>query len=94
MTIACPKCSADISDSWQDDEPDVGVIGGWYCDACDVGYAEHELSDCGSDDDVIVAAPPRDPSQPIGVPVSQLSGRPGQPGYNEWLRISKSWGHE
>jgi hypothetical protein len=33
----CPKCGADISDSWQDYEPDVGIMSaGWYCDACDL----------------------------------------------------------
>lgn len=94
MTIWCPKCDADITDSWQDDEPDVGIVGGWYCEACDTGYGEHELGDVGHDDDVIVAPPARDPSQPIGIPISQLSGRPGHAGYDAWLRLCKSWGHE
>lgn len=30
----------------------------------------------------------------FGTPASELSGRPGQPGHAEWLRISRSWGHE
>lgn len=29
-----------------------------------------------------------------GTPISQLSGRPGQPGYDEFVRIAKSWGHD
>ncbi len=29
-----------------------------------------------------------------GTPLSQLSGRPGHPGYAEFCRIAKSWGHE
>lgn len=33
----CPKCGADISDSWQDVEPDVGIMSaGFYCEACDL----------------------------------------------------------
>lgn len=34
--MTCPKCGADISDSYQPDEPDVGIVGGYYCDACDL----------------------------------------------------------
>lgn len=31
--------------------------------------------------------------QPIGTPLSQLSGRPGEPGYDEFCRIARSWGY-
>jgi hypothetical protein len=27
-----------------------------------------------------------------GTPISQLSGRPGRPGFDEFCRISESWG--
>lgn len=30
----------------------------------------------------------------LGTPISQLSGRPGHPGYDEFCRIAQSWGHE
>lgn len=30
----------------------------------------------------------------FGTPISQLSGRPGEPGYGEFCRIARSWGHE
>jgi len=30
----------------------------------------------------------------IGTPLSQLSGRPGHPGYNEFCRIARSWGYD
>jgi hypothetical protein len=33
-------------------------------------------------------------SRPLGTPLSQISTQPGQPGYEEWLRISRSWGYE
>jgi hypothetical protein len=30
----------------------------------------------------------------FGTPISQLSGRPGHPGYEEFCRIARSWGHD
>ncbi len=42
----CPKCKADIGDSYQGDDPDVGISAGYYCDTCDEGYsAEYESHD-------------------------------------------------
>lgn len=36
-TVECPKCKADISDSYQPAEPDVGIMrSGWFCDVCDL----------------------------------------------------------
>lgn len=29
-----------------------------------------------------------------GTPISQLSGRPGQPGFDEFCRIARSWGYD
>ena len=34
------------------------------------------------------------PPQPLGTPLSQLSARPGEPGYAEFCRIARSWGYE
>ena len=36
---------------------------------------------------------PAGPRQ-LGTPLSQLSGRPGEPGYQEFKRIAQSWGYE
>ena len=30
----------------------------------------------------------------LGTPISQLSGRPGDPGYEEFCRIARSWGYD
>jgi hypothetical protein len=30
----------------------------------------------------------------LGTPISELSGRPGHPGYAKFVDIAKSWGHE
>lgn len=32
--------------------------------------------------------------RPLGTPISQLSGRPGEPGYEEFTRIARSWGYD
>lgn len=31
--------------------------------------------------------------RPLGTPISQISGRPGHQGYEEFVRIAQSWGH-
>lgn len=43
----CPKCDRDISDTFQEAEPDVGIAtSGWYCDNCDLFVeAEDDESD-------------------------------------------------
>lgn len=89
----CPKCEADISDSYEPDDPSVGISGGWYCDACDLAVGDDGHYE-GFDDDVSIAAPPRAPGEKIGTPISELSGRPGHPGYAEFKRIAKSWGYD
>jgi hypothetical protein len=30
----------------------------------------------------------------LGTPISQLSGRPGHSGYEEFCRIARTWGYE
>lgn len=30
----------------------------------------------------------------LGTPISQLSGRPDHPGYEEFCRIARSWGYD
>lgn len=49
--VDCPKCKADISDSYQGAEPDVGIMGGgWYCDACDLAVLDEDGSESHDDD--------------------------------------------
>jgi len=43
----CPKCGEDITDSYQEQDDDVGIGGGWYCDACELPV---EDEDPGYDD--------------------------------------------
>ena len=31
---------------------------------------------------------------PLGTPISELSGRPGEPGFQKFSDIAKSWGYE
>lgn len=97
----CPKCDADISESYEPDDPSVGINGGWYCDACDLPIGEWEVAREPLEDDVGV--PPADRSQPIGTPISELSGQPGPKNdighpdharYAEFCRIARSWGYD
>lgn len=90
--VDCPKCNADISDSYEPDDWSVGVVGGYYCADCDIAVGEDDYQPM--DDDVVIGPAPRDPDKPLGTPISELSGRPGQPGYAEFCRIAKSWGHD
>jgi hypothetical protein len=101
MSLNCPKCDADISDSYEPDDPSVGIVGGWYCDACDLPIGEHEVERQHFDDDVPI--PPIDRSRPLGTPLSELSGQPGPKDdighpdharYAEFCRIAKSWGYD
>lgn len=42
----CPKCEQDISDTYQEYDPSVGIMsGGWYCEACDLAVPEEDEPD-------------------------------------------------
>ena len=41
----CPKCGADISESYQPAEYDVGIHAGWFCDACDIAISDDDGGD-------------------------------------------------
>lgn len=88
----CPKCDADISDSYEPDDWSCGINEGWYCEACDLGVAgwEHPREPMEGD----VGIPPANPAERPGTPISELSGRPGHKGYAEFARIAKSWGFD
>jgi hypothetical protein len=36
----CPKCGADIGETYEPDDWSVGTNAGWYCDACDIGVGD------------------------------------------------------
>lgn len=91
----CPKCNADVSDTYEPYDYECGIVAGWYCDACNLGIGEDEVSREPLPDDVpIMSAKEFRDDRSLGTPLSELSGRPGEPGYAEWCRISKSWGFD
>jgi hypothetical protein len=100
----CPKCDADIGQSYEPDDPSVGVCGGWYCDACDLAIGEHEVAREPMEYDVpITTAKDVRGDRPLGTSISELSSQPGDPnnlsdprhaGYAEFCRIARSWGHD
>jgi hypothetical protein len=67
----CPKCNADIGNSYEPDDRSGGIRGGWYCDACELAIGEQEV--------------PREPvagdvefrgDWPLETPLSELSTQP------------------
>ena len=99
----CPKCDADISDTFEPDDFSVGIGAGWYCAACDLGVGEGEYPCEPKEGDVpILSAKEMLGDRPLGTLMSQLSSQPGDPknlddprhaGYAEFCRISRSWGY-
>lgn len=50
-TFECPKCGEDISESYQEAEPDVGIMSaGWYCDRCEACYTDEDGPEWHEDD--------------------------------------------
>jgi hypothetical protein len=100
----CPKCDADIRDSYEPDDWSCGIVGGWYCDACDLAVGEHEVQREPLEGDVpIMTAREFRGDRQFGTPLSEISTQPGDPnnlsdprhaGYAEWCRISRSYGHD
>jgi hypothetical protein len=72
--MICPKCDADIGDSYEPDDRSGGICGGWYCDACDLGIREHEVPREPMAADVeIVSAREFRGDRPLETPLSELS---------------------
>jgi hypothetical protein len=100
----CPKCDADVTETYEPDDHSVGIIGGWYCDACDLGISEGDYPREPMEGDVpIKSFRELYPDRKLGTPISEISTQPGDPknlsdprhaGYAEWKRIAKSWGHD
>src|SRR5436190_1410827 len=98
--MKCPKCDADIGETYEPDDPSVGVCGGWYCDACDLAIGEHEVHREPMEGDVpIMTAKEFLDGRPLRTPISELSGQPGDPlnpddprhaGYERFKRIARS----
>lgn len=101
----CPKCDADISETFEPADFSVGIMcGGWYCAPCDVAIGEHEVEREHFPDDVpLMTATEFRGDGPLGTPISELSGQPGDPrnpddprhaGYERFKRIAKSYGYD
>jgi hypothetical protein len=74
----CPTCGANISDSYEPDDRSVGICGGWYCDACELGIREHEVprEPVAGDIETMSAREFRG-DRALGTPISELSTQPG-----------------
>lgn len=102
--INCPKCKADITESYEPDDPSVGICGGWFCETCDLGVGENDVPREPHEDDVpIMTAKEFRGDGPLGTPISELSGQPGDSrnpddprhaGYEKFKRIARSYGYD
>lgn len=100
----CPKCDADISDTFEEGDWSVGIEAGWYCEACDLGVAEWKAPRGPMEGDVeIKPISELYPDRKIGTPISELSSQPGPKDgighsdharYAEFCRIAHSWGYD
>ena len=76
----CPKCGDDVSETYEPDDPSVGINGGWYCEACDLGIGEGDYPREPMEGDVpIMTAKEFRGDRPLGAPISALSSQPGDP---------------
>lgn len=66
--MKCPKCNADISESYEPDDFSVGIVGGWYCDACDLAIGEGEVDREPREGDVPLAPTVVSQQPPTPVP--------------------------
>lgn len=95
---ACPKCGAEIGDTYEPADWSVGINAGYYCDACDLGVAEHDAGEHEPmDGDVQISFV--NPGERIGTPFSELASLPGdtpeqQARYENFKRIARSWGYD
>ena len=98
----CPKCGADIGDTYEPDDWSVGIVGGYFCDACNLGVGDEGYEPMEGDVPIMTAKEFRG-DKPLGIPLSELSGRPGpkdDPGhpdharYENWLRFCRSHGYD
>ena len=103
MSKNCPKCDADISESYESEDWSVGIRAGWFCDACDLAIGDDGYQGPMDGDVPIMTNKEFRDDKPLGTPLSKLSGQPGDQnnpndprhaGYAAFCRISRSWGYE
>lgn len=74
----CPKCDADIGDSYEPDDWSCGISAGWYCDPCDLAIGDDGYCEPMEGDVPIMTAKEFRGDRPLGTPLSELSGHPSR----------------
>lgn len=72
----------------------VGPIRSIEGDDCVIAASVGRLPENGGCTEQELQIPVKSIAPRIGTPLSKISGRPGQPGYGEFVRIAKSWGYD
>jgi len=95
----CPKCGAEIGDTFEPADWSVGINAGYFCDACNIGVAEHEAGEYEPSGDDVQLTFSDSASASIGTPFSQLASQPGDTPsqnakYENFKRIARSWGYD
>ena len=83
----CPECCDHEEYQYERGERD------YFCTECGQAapYDAYVYEPCEGDIPISFAS---DAPRTIGTPLSQLSGRPGHPGFEEFCRIARSWGYD
>lgn len=99
----CPKCGADVSDTYEGEDYSCGITAGWFCGACDLGIGDDGHYEPMEGDVPIMTAKEFRGGRPLGTPLSELSSQPGDPrnpddprhaGYERFKRIARSYGYD
>lgn len=92
----CPTCCEHPDYQYERGDRD------YFCIECGDSAPYEWIDDrCRCDDDVCISfGSHREPGEPLGTPISELSGRPvgllhpDRPKYDRFVAIAKSWGYD
>ena len=95
----CPDCCAKVEEHPDGERGHQFVYAQreHYCNYCGIDRACTDYEYEPMEGDVDISFPRREPGEPLGTPLSELHGRPeypGDPRYEKWKRIAKSWGYD
>jgi hypothetical protein len=84
------------TDAWVDESTGEHSMGRIACGLAELPPGDTFYFEADSGAWLTADCPTCNPGGPkrLGTPISQLSGRPGHPGFEAFRGIAESWGHE